>query len=279
MKRKPASLEAGFYVSASDTKCLLLSVDTPVCILLCQRVNQAGLVRTAPSRGQVIAFCRVKAVASDGDVVEVGRTAFPQTQRVNSWVNEAGRFIAVGFRLLISQSQVAGPHGRGKTGPAIKVFRASGLVGADVKGKIRVCRDVRAVAIFVGPLLALVITPLSFCQLGIANLSGEMPPPPSTQTVSELQPLPAPLVTRSVPPTQMTNGDSIGHMLVVRHAPLSPAASKKLWPCAANFMKNGSSDLGSTGVQNHDELKFKGNGLCEDMLLNMAVSLLLLTYS
>src|SRR5580692_834055 len=155
MKRKPASLEAGFYSSASDTKCLLPLVNTPVSILLCQCVNQARLVRTAPSGRQVVALSRGKAVASDGDVVEVGRIAFPQTQRVNSWVNEAGRFIAVGFRLLISQSQVAGPHGRGKTGPAIKVFRASGLVGADVKGKIRVCRDVRAVAIFRGSLVGL----------------------------------------------------------------------------------------------------------------------------
>src|SRR5579872_2152334 len=127
-------------------------------------------------------------------------------------------------------------------------------------------------------MLALVITPLSFCQLGIGNLSGEIPPPPSTQTVSEAQPLPAPFVVRSVPPTQMTSGDSIGHMLEVLHAPLSPAASKKLWPCAIIFMKNGSSLLGSTGVQNHDELKFKGKGLCDDMLLNIAVSLLLLTY-
>src|SRR5208282_474532 len=101
-----------------------------------------------------------------------------------------------------------------------------------------------------------------------------MPPPPSTQTVSEAQGPPALLVVKSVPPTQMTYGDSIGHhVFVLFHAPLSPAASKKLWPWEAIFLKYGSSLEGSGGSQYHDELKFKGNGLSEDMPPNSAVSL------
>ena len=116
----------------------------------------------------------------------------------------------IGCRLLIGQSHVAGPHGRRKTGSAIFVCRAGGLVGTDVKGKIRVGRDVRAVPIVVDPLLLEVITPASCCQEGIAMSSGEIPPPPSTQPTSELQAPPAPLVVKSVPPTQMTYASSDG---------------------------------------------------------------------
>lgn len=48
-------------------------------------------------------------------------------------------------------------------------------------------------------LLAVVV-----CQKGMANLSGEIPPPPSTQAVSDAQGPPALSVAKSVPPTQMT---------------------------------------------------------------------------
>jgi hypothetical protein len=41
------------------------------------------------------------------------------------------------------------------------------------------------------------------CQEGIANLFGEMPPPPSPQAVSELQRPPALPVSKSVPPTEV----------------------------------------------------------------------------
>ena len=81
--------------------------------------------------------------------------AFPQTQRINGWINEAGRWSLLGSRLLIGQGQIAGPHGRRKTDPAVFVCSAGALVGADVKGEIRVRRDVRAVPIFCGPLVGL----------------------------------------------------------------------------------------------------------------------------
>src|SRR5438094_823847 len=42
------------------------------------------------------------------------------------------------------------------------------------------------------------------CQEGIGYPCVEMPPPPSTQAVSELQAPPAPLVVKSVPPTEVT---------------------------------------------------------------------------
>ena len=75
----------------------------------------------------------------------------------------------MGSCLLIGQSHVAGPHGRRKTGPALFVCGAGFLVGADVKAKIRVCRNVRAVPVCRGPPLAELITPGSCCQEGIAN--------------------------------------------------------------------------------------------------------------
>lgn len=46
--------------------------------------------------------------------------------------------------------------------------------------------------------------PLAVCQEGIGNPFGEMPPPLSSQTVSELHEPPALAVTRSVPPTEVT---------------------------------------------------------------------------
>src|ERR1035437_180958 len=55
--------------------------------------------------------------------------------------------IAVGSSLFIDQSHVTSPHGRCKTGPAIIVGGAGGLVGAHVKGEVGVRRYVRAVAI------------------------------------------------------------------------------------------------------------------------------------
>jgi hypothetical protein len=48
------------------------------------------------------------------------------------------------------------------------------------------------------------------CQEGIAKWSGEIPPPPSTQAVSELQGPPALLVSKSVPPTDVIYTSSAG---------------------------------------------------------------------
>src|SRR2546429_9316738 len=73
-------------------------------------------------------------------------TLFPYTTLFRS-VDEAHRTMAVGNGLLIDQSQVAGPHRRRETRSTIRISRATGLVGADVKRKIRVRRDVRAVSI------------------------------------------------------------------------------------------------------------------------------------
>ncbi len=92
----------------------------------------------------------------------------------------------------------------------------------------------------VEPLLAVVITPEICCQAGIAILSGEMPPPLSTQAVSDFHAPPALAVTRSVPPTEMTCASSPGHASaapVFFQVELSPEATKKLWPCAAIFSK------------------------------------------
>src|SRR5208282_5245814 len=80
---------------------------------------------------------------------EIG-VAVPQVQRINGGINEAGCRNAVGSRLLIGQSQIAGPHGRGKTGSAVFVLSATALVGTDVKAKIRVGRDVWDIAIGLG---------------------------------------------------------------------------------------------------------------------------------
>ena len=70
-----------------------------------------------------------------------------QTNRIQSRINEAHAVIAIGHRLLIDQSQVAGPHGRSKAGSPILVGRAGGLVRTHVESKIRVRRNVWAIAI------------------------------------------------------------------------------------------------------------------------------------
>jgi hypothetical protein len=71
-------------------------------------------------------------------------------ERIQRRINVAERRFAVSGPLFIGESQVAGPKGRRKTGPAIVVGRAGFLVGADVIGEIRVGRHVRAVAIGCG---------------------------------------------------------------------------------------------------------------------------------
>ena len=79
--------------------------------------------------------------------MEIGVIARAQANRIKARIDEPDRRIAIGNRLLIDQSQVSGPHGRRKTGSTIIVGRAGSLIGADVKREIRVCRNVRAVAI------------------------------------------------------------------------------------------------------------------------------------
>src|SRR5208282_4467179 len=117
----------------------------------CQYVDQAVPVGTAPTGHQIVAgYCRIP-VAAAGDVVEIGVVARAHADIVDSGVDEPDIPIAVGSRLLIGQSQVAGPHGRGKAGSAVFIGRAAGLVGANVKGKIRVGRHVGGVPIGRGP--------------------------------------------------------------------------------------------------------------------------------
>lgn len=60
------------------------------------------------------------------------------------------------------------------------------------------------------PLLDESMTPESCCQEGMGMLLGEMPPPESTQAVSEAQGPAALAVTRSVPPTETTYASSAG---------------------------------------------------------------------
>src|ERR1700733_13033226 len=100
-----------------------------------------------------------------------------------------------------------------------------------------------------------------------------MPPPLSTQAVSEDQAPPALLVTRSVPPTETMLASSAGHAsLRVDQVEASPDAAKKFWPWAAIFWKNGSSVVGSAGVQPHEQPMVVGSGLWVVMALIMAVS-------
>jgi hypothetical protein len=82
--------------------------------------------------------------------VEIGVIVRAQTNRVEGRIDEADRVISVSDRLLVDESQVAGPHGRRKTGSTILISSAGSLVGTDVKGKVRVSRNVRAVAIGFG---------------------------------------------------------------------------------------------------------------------------------
>ena len=73
-----------------------------------------------------------------------------QTNRIQTRIYEAHAVIAIGDRLLIDQSQVAGPHGRSKAGTPILVGCAGGLVRTHVESKIRVRRNVWAIAIGFG---------------------------------------------------------------------------------------------------------------------------------
>jgi hypothetical protein len=83
----------------------------------------------------------------------------------------------------------------------------------------------------VDPLFAEVITPESCCQDGIGIESGEMPPPLSAQAVSDAQGPAAPLVVKSVPPTETIFASSAGHASFdADQAELSPDAAKKFWP-------------------------------------------------
>jgi len=62
----------------------------------------------------------------------------------------------------------------------------------------------------------------------------EMPPPLSTQAVSDAQGPAALAVTRSVPPTETTLASSAGQAsLLDDQVERSPEAAKKFWPCAA----------------------------------------------
>src|SRR5271168_3694668 len=100
-----------------------------------------------------------------------------------------------------------------------------------------------------------------------------MPPPLSTQAVSEDQAPPALLVVRSVPPTETMLASSAGHAsLRVDQVEESPDAAKKFWPWAAIFSKNGSSVVGSAGVQPHEQPIVVGSGLCVVIALMIAVS-------
>ena len=117
------------------------------------------------------------------------------------------------------------------------------------------------------------ITPANCCQVGMAMLSGEMPPPLSTQPVSDFQAPPAPAVTKSVPPTETMLASSAGHAsLADDHVELSPDAAKNVCPCAAIFWKYGSSVSGSAGVQPHEQPMLVGSGLCVVIAPIMAVS-------
>jgi len=83
--------------------------------------------------------------------VEIGVIAARHANRVNGGIQEAHRRNAIGFCLLVGQSDVAGPQGCGKTGAAIFICRAGLLVGTHVIGKIRVGRDVGTIPIGHGP--------------------------------------------------------------------------------------------------------------------------------
>jgi len=80
-------------------------------------------------------------------------------------------------------------------------------------------------------LLVEVMTPASCCQAGIAILSGEIPPPLSTQAVSDFQAPPALAVVKSVPPTDTMLASSAGHAsLLDDQVEESPEATKKFCP-------------------------------------------------
>src|SRR5271154_594396 len=108
--------------------------------------NTVTGLRTAPAACQIIASGRREAIAADGNIVEISVIGLTQPSRINGRIDEAKGFVAARDFLLVDESQVARPHGRRKTGSTILVGGAGSLVGTDVKGKVRVCRNVWAVA-------------------------------------------------------------------------------------------------------------------------------------
>ncbi len=56
------------------------------------------------------------------------------------------------------------------------------------------------------------------------------------------------------------------------HAPLSPDAWNRFWPCAANSLKYGLSVLGSAGDHVHEELNCASSVLAVAIALKMAES-------
>jgi hypothetical protein len=72
----------------------------------------------------------------------------------------------------------------------------------------------------------------------MATLSAEMPPPLSTQAVSDFQGPAAERVARSVPPTEMRQAASAGQASFrLDQIELSPDAAKKLCPGASIFSR------------------------------------------
>ena len=109
-------------------------------------------------------------------------------------------------------------------------------------------------------------------------LSGETPPPLSTQAVSECQGPAALEVVRSVPPTETILASSAGQAsFEADQAELSPDAAKKFWPCDAICSKYGSRVLGSAGVHPHEQPICLDNGaeVVVTIALMQAVSLIL----
>src|SRR5450432_600342 len=100
-----------------------------------------------------------------------------------------------------------------------------------------------------------------------------MPPPLSTHAVSDMHGPAAPVVIKSVPPTETTYGSSAGQAsLLADQVEASPDAVKKFCPCTAIFLKNGSRTIGSTGVHPHEQPIVVGSGLCVVIALIIAVS-------
>src|ERR1700690_886451 len=100
-----------------------------------------------------------------------------------------------------------------------------------------------------------------------------MPPPLSTHAVSDIHGPAAPVVIKSVPPTETTYGSSAGQAsLLADHAEAAADAVKKFCPCTAIFLKYGSRMVGSAGVQPHEQPIVVGSGLCVVIALMIAVS-------
>ena len=77
--------------------------------------------------------------------MKIGAVARAHTDGIDCRIHEADGGIAVGNRLLVDESHVTGPHGRGETGPAPASSTAT-LVGANVKVLIGFCGDIRNIA-------------------------------------------------------------------------------------------------------------------------------------